>query len=116
MQLVRETYQTTKCWPAREQYGLTSQTRRAAASVPSNIAEGAGRGTGPDFARFVRTAIGSICEYETLVRIGTDLGYVSSVDSRHLLEEAVGIRSMLKRLELSLTGREYGSDMRLDSR
>ncbi len=107
MSLVRHTYELTSSWPSDERFGLTSQTRRAAVSIPSNVAEGAGRGTNADFARFVRTGVGSVCEYETLILIAIDLGYTERTAALSSLEAARSIRKMLRRLEQSLTGNDY---------
>jgi len=63
--LVKIIYQTSKSFPSEEKFGLTSQIRRAAVSVPSNIAEGCGRDTDPQLKNFMNIAIGSICEVET---------------------------------------------------
>jgi four helix bundle protein len=63
--LVTEIYTITKKFPKEEVYGLQSQVRRAAVSIPSNIAEGQGRETKADFARFLRVALGSLAEVDT---------------------------------------------------
>src|SRR5215211_2860654 len=76
MDLVELIYKATAQFPREELYGLTNQLRRAAVSVPSNIAEGQGRGAGDDFARFLRVAMGSSQESETQVLIAIELGYV----------------------------------------
>lgn len=69
-------YQATASFPNEERFGMTQQVRRAAVSVPSNIAEGFGRGRGPDFARFLRVARGSLCEIETQLLLANRLGYL----------------------------------------
>jgi len=73
-ELARLTYEITAEFPAEEKYGLTSQMRRAAVSAASNIAEGWGRGQGPDFGRFLRMARGSAYELETQLRIAEAVG------------------------------------------
>ncbi|MBC7344805.1 MAG: four helix bundle protein, partial [Clostridia bacterium] len=69
MALVREVYQATASFPAFEQYGLASQLRRAAVSIPSNIAEGAARESAKEFAQFLTMARGSLSELETQILI-----------------------------------------------
>ncbi|MEZ5993458.1 MAG: four helix bundle protein [Planctomycetota bacterium] len=75
MDLVTEVYRLTKLWPKEELYALTNQIRRAAVSVPSNIAEGQGRGTTRDFLRFIGVSYGSLMEVQTQLLISERLGY-----------------------------------------
>ncbi len=77
MDLVEIIYSLTRGFPKEELYGLTSQMRRSAISIPSNIAEGQGRGSKPDFARFLSIAYASIRELETQLLIAQRLGYLS---------------------------------------
>ena len=78
MDLVKHIYILTKRFPVIEQYALTSQLRRAAISVPLNIAEGSGRKTKKDFANFLRNAIGSTLEVITCLKIALQEKYISS--------------------------------------
>jgi len=75
MVLVSHIYELTMVFPDNEKFGLTSQLRRAAVSVPSNIAEGSGRGSDKDFCRFLYHARGSLTEIETQLLIAQQLGY-----------------------------------------
>ncbi|MDR2938035.1 MAG: four helix bundle protein [Prevotellaceae bacterium] len=75
--VVKQIYLLTKNFPADERFGLTQQIRRAAVSVPSNIAEGAGRGTNVDFSHFLDIAYGSACEVETQLYVALDLEFIS---------------------------------------
>lgn len=93
-------YSATKSWPIEEQYGLTSQVRRAAVSVPCNIAEGAGRGGRREYTRFLDIALGSLAEVETQLVIDARLGYVK--DCSGLNESLQEIRRMLVGLKNSL--------------
>ena len=78
MSLVTEIYRLTQRFPKEEVYGLTSQMRRASVSVPSNIAEGKGRHSNPEFCQFLIHARGSLLELETQVQIAGNLGYLKS--------------------------------------
>jgi four helix bundle protein len=69
-------YKATELFPRHERYGLTSQMRRCAASIPSNIAEGCGRGSDPELARYLRMSLGSASELEYQTLLATDLGYL----------------------------------------
>ncbi|MDE2079698.1 MAG: four helix bundle protein [Patescibacteria group bacterium] len=76
---VKNAYVITASFPPGERFGLASQMRRAAVSIPSNIAEGRGRSTRKDFVSFLRIALGSVYELETQFEIAKDLGFVSDV-------------------------------------
>lgn len=88
MSLVVDVYRATKSFPKEELFGLTSQMRRAAVSVPSNIAEGHGRLTNRDRMHFVATARGSLLELETQVRIAVSLSYLDPKVARMLLDSS----------------------------
>ena len=77
MALVTEVYKTTKSFPKDETYGIVSQMRRCAVSIPSNIAEGYGRNSSSDYVRFLRMAMGSLYELQTQFDISLNLGYVT---------------------------------------
>src|SRR5512136_1860465 len=84
--LVEEVYRVTGHFPKEELYGLTSQMRRAAVSIPSNIAEGQGRNSRGEFCQFLGHAKGSLFELETQVVIAARLGYLSQQEESRLLE------------------------------
>ena len=77
MALVTDTYALTKKYPKDELFGLCSQTRRSAVSVPSNIAEGYGRRSTQDYLRFLNVSLGSLYELQTQLEIAGNLGYLS---------------------------------------
>ena len=95
-------YSITTKFPQDEKFGLTSQLRRAAISIPSNIAEGASRSSKKDFARFLEISIGSSYEIETQLLIATDLKYISKKYSVELLRTIISIIKMLSKLRSSL--------------
>jgi four helix bundle protein len=85
MTLVEVSYGVTRTFPTDERFGLSAQLRRAAISVPSNIAEGACRRSSPAFANHVSIAIGSHAEVETCLEIARRLGYVSAVEMNRIM-------------------------------
>jgi four helix bundle protein len=89
--LVLEVYQLTAAFPATERFGIVSQLRRAAISVPTNIAEGAKRQGRQEYARFINMAKGSFAETEYLLLLSRDLGYLSPKVSERPLAEATEI-------------------------
>jgi four helix bundle protein len=104
MALVTTIYRATRDWPREELYGLTSQVRRAAVSIPSNLAEGHGR-TGPrEFAHHVSIAYGSLCELETQVLIAEQLGYSNADTSKRLTAQMMEVRRLIRGLLRSLRG------------
>ena len=94
--LVSEIYQLTSSFPKEEIYGLTNQIRRAAVSVPSNIAEGNGRGTSKDSNHFNFIARGSIYELETQLFIAFDLGYISEDQLKSILDKISECKKILQ--------------------
>jgi len=95
MSLVTDLYGITGGFPKEELYGLSSQLRRAAVSVPSNLAEGHGRSSKKEFHQFVGHARGSLMEVETQVEIARNLGYLDGQPACTLLERTAEIGRML---------------------
>ena len=93
--LVKNIYALSKGFPKEENYGLTSQMRRCAVSVPSNIAEGYGRRSNLDFLRFLRIACGSLYELETQVEIAMDLAYLDGRSYETAIADTNEIERML---------------------
>jgi four helix bundle protein len=93
IELVTEIYKISDHFPRHETYGLTQQMRRAAVSIPSNIAEGAGRKGAREFVQFLSMAKGSVAELETQLLIAIKLNYLE--DASHLLQELDEISKML---------------------
>ena len=104
--LVLEIYRVTATFPTDERFGLTSQLRRAAASVPTNIAEGSKRQHPPDYARFLNVAEGSLAETEYLLFLSRELGYLTSDVAEPLLKEAGEISRMLYALRSKVDPRD----------
>jgi four helix bundle protein len=94
-QLVLEIYKATEVFPKEEQYGLTSQMRSAAVSVPANIVEGCSRSSSKDYSRFLEIAYGSASELEYYLILIADLGWLSHETSSHLSISLVEIKRML---------------------
>ena len=102
MQLAKEVYSATVMFPKEEIYGLTSQMRRAAVSVPSNIAEGSARGGKKELHQFLMIARGSLMELETQVLLSKDLGYIK--DHAELLERINKVYALLNGLIKAVRG------------
>jgi len=97
-QLALAVYKATKEFPKEELYGLTSQIRRASMSIPTNIAEGCGRHTDADFARFLQMAMGSASETEYQLILAHDLDFLSNNSYEQLHNEAEEVKRMLASL------------------
>ncbi len=104
MELAKETYLVTKTFPKEEIYGLTSQIRRCAISIPSNIAEGRGRGGDKEFVRFLQISLGSVYELQTQLDLSLELGYISNIDD--LLNLSIEIEKMINTLISKKGGRK----------
>jgi four helix bundle protein len=95
MKLVTDIYKATKSFPSDELYTLTSQLRRCAISIPSNIAEGYGRNSTLDYKRFLQIATGSLFELQTQIEIAVNLNYLAGEIFNTLYDQAKEIEYML---------------------
>jgi four helix bundle protein len=102
MDLVTEVYRVTRAFPRDELYGLTNQLRRAAVSVPSNIAEGQARFSQKEFHHFLSHARGSLVEIETQLMIAQNLEYIGTQDLASLLDKAAELGKILNGLIASI--------------
>ncbi|KAB2684849.1 MULTISPECIES: four helix bundle protein [Brucella/Ochrobactrum group] len=98
MELVTAIYQSTETWPKEEAYGLTSQVRRAAVSIPANIAEGYGRDTRGSYQQFLRIAQGSLKEMETHLLIAERLGFIRSEKMEPIMTKSESVGKLLRLL------------------
>lgn len=92
-------YDVTATFPNEEKFGITNQLRRAAVSIPSNIAEGSSRNSNKDFARFLEIAIGSAYEVETQLLISSDLEFINeekTIELTKMLEEIIKMTSRFR--------------------
>jgi len=101
-ELVVRVYRLSTGWPDAEKFGLTSQARRSAVSVMSNIAEGSGRGSSTDFHRFLRIAYGSLMELESQLYVALDLGYLDEAAHGSAFEACSEVGKILNGLMRSL--------------
>lgn len=108
-ELTLSIYTATSGWPSGERFGLVSQLRRAAVSIPSNIAEGSSQASRRGFGRYLRTALGSAAEVDTQLRLARDLGYLSHRLGASLLGEVDGVSRMLVSLLHNQSDREASS-------
>jgi four helix bundle protein len=99
IKLVIGIYKITEEFPQHEIYGLTSQLRRCAVSIPSNIAEGCGRNTNKDFNHFLTIALGSTCELETQLIIANKLSYFSDKTFKESCDRIYEIQKMINGLK-----------------
>lgn len=95
MTLAVDCYKLTEGFPKHEQYGMTSQIRRASVSVPANIAEGYGRGQTEMYVQFLRISMGSVRELETLLLLARRVELVTEAASRPVLDQALRVSKML---------------------
>src|SRR5688500_6780886 len=113
MDLADAVYDACEAWPKNEMFGLASQARRAAVSVPSNIAEGQGRGMAGDFARFLGIAYGLLCEVETLVFMAHRRRFVDQPTRDSLIAGSTEVARLIHGLMRSI-GRRPPSGVRED--
>ncbi|HWR17552.1 MAG TPA: four helix bundle protein [Terriglobales bacterium] len=111
MEFARDVYRATEKFPQRELYCLAKQLRRAAVSVPSNIAEGYGRNSRSELHQFVGIARGSLAEVETQLELAQMLGYLSDAETKLLLNDAAEIGRMLTGLR-EWSGKKAGKTSR----
>jgi four helix bundle protein len=109
MDLVVTIYQATEAFPKEERFGLTSQIRRAAVSIPANIAEGAARDSQKEFAHFLSNAQGSASELETEVLIAKRLGYLAETTYETMRFEIDGVGRMIIGLSRSVKRRVHST-------
>lgn len=98
MELVSEIYRVTENFPSSEMYGLSSQMRRSAVSIPSNIAEGRRRGSRKDYRQFLVIAYGSGAELETQLEIATNLGFTNQAKQKKANDLLVEVMKMLNKM------------------
>jgi four helix bundle protein len=101
--MVTEIYKVSQSFPRREDYGITSQIRRCAVSIPSNIAEGYGRHSRNEYIRFLQIALGSLFELQTQLEIAANLGYLKKEEFDVLYESTREVERMLSVLIKRLT-------------
>lgn len=106
MELVKLIYSLTKKFPREELFGLSSQIRRAAVSIPSNIAEGQGRRSTKEFIRHLSISHGSLRETETQNLIAEMQGYISAEESTHVMDKCAEVGKLINGLANSLKEKE----------
>src|SRR4030095_1058554 len=97
-ELTLEVCRVTKSFPREELFGITSQIRRSSASIPTNIAEGCGRGSDADFQRFLQIAFGSLSELDYQLILAKDLGFINPAGYDEMNGRVIEIRRMLSSL------------------
>lgn len=112
MALVKAVYKATANYPASELYGLVSQMRRAAVSIPCNIAEGQGRVSPGEFAQFLGNARGSLLELQTLIDISTSLEFIHPEELKNLMSLSEEVLRILNGLMASVKAMKAGGKMK----
>lgn len=107
VELVTTIYRTTERFPKEERYGLTAQIRRAAVSIPANIAEGAGRRSPKEFVYFLSNSQGSASELETELIIANNLGYLDKANCAQLISKLERIGRLITGLSRSVSGPKH---------
>lgn len=105
IELAKRIYTITKKFPSSEVYGLTNQLRRAAVSIPSNIAEGQSRQSTKEFIHFLHISLGSLSELDTQIVISKELDYVPESDCQSVLDAIIEMRKMIYAMIHQLPGR-----------
>ena len=103
MDLAKRVYELTRVFPSEEKFGLVSQMRRAAVSIPSNIAEGQARNTTGEFVQFIFHAEGSLAELDTQLRLAVSLGHCGQSELEQIGALVTELQKMLKSLRRKLT-------------
>ena len=102
--LARKIYEVTGNFPANEKYGIVSQMTKAAVSIPSNIAEGAGRNSNKDFVNFLSIAIGSIFELHTQIAICEQIGYIDEETTKQLEQQIYTLQQQITTYKQRIEG------------
>ena len=109
MELVVQIYQLTQLFPAEERYGLVSQMRRAAVSIPSNIAEGHTRESSKEYLKHLSIAQGSLAELQTQIEIALRLGFATNTDAQQCMELSVALSRQIYALRNALARKIEGA-------
>ena len=104
IKLARRIYEVTRTFPANEKFGIVSQMTRAAVSIPSNIAEGAGRNSKKEFANFLSIAVGSIFELHTQIVICEQIGYIDEKTAQELDNQTFTLQQQITAFKQKLEG------------
>lgn len=104
IKLARRIYEVTSTFPANEKFGVVSQMTRAAVSIPSNIAEGAGRNSKKEFANFLSIAVGSIFELHTQIVICEQIGYIDEKTAQELDNQTFTLQQQITAFKQKLEG------------
>ncbi|MDQ4139740.1 MAG: four helix bundle protein [Bacteroidota bacterium] len=104
--LAKLIYQATATFPPNEKYGLTSQINRSAVSIPSNIAEGAGRNYDKEFVQFLGIALGSAFELETQIILANSFGFIAEEKFLEISEQLIKVQKMINGFRMSILNKK----------